>query len=237
MCAKAHTCRAETALRRTGGTPVPPEEPIMHILITAGPTREPIDEVRFITNASSGRMGYAVACAAAQAGHDVLLLSGPADLPAPPGCAVESFLSVADLKTALERHFEACGALVMAAAVGDFRPERPEGGKLRRGRGPILLRLVPTEDVVAGVAAGKRPDQVIVVFAVEDGRDKHIQARARDKLLAKNADYIVANTPGAMAAAKSRACILSADGLVLPWALRTKEKLAAEIIRLIEADR
>ena len=207
----------------------------MNVIVTAGPTREYIDSVRFITNASSGQMGYAVADAAAQAGHDVLLLTGAVALPAPAGCVVERFVSVADLRAALDAHFDGCDALVMAAAVGDFRPEISQAGKLHRNRGPILLRLVPTEDVVAGVTARKRSGQTVVVFAVEDGSDKQVEVKARDKLLSKNADYIVANAPEAMAAARSRACILSFAGMVLPWAVRSKSALAAEIVTLLAA--
>ena len=205
----------------------------MHVIVTAGPTREPIDSVRFITNASSGRMGYAVAEAALEAGHEVTLLTGPVALQPPTGCRVVAFVTVADLKGALEEHFPNADALVMAAAVGDFCPEMQHPGKLHRSNGPADVRLVPTEDVVAALATAKRPEQVVIVFAVEDGSAQQIEAAARAKLTAKSADYVVANTPAAMACEDSDACILSPGGMMLPWGRRSKQALAREIVKLL----
>jgi len=205
----------------------------MRILVTAGPTREHIDAVRFITNASSGRMGYAVAAAAARAGHEVTLLTGPVALPIPEGCDGVPFVSVEDLKRELDRRFADCDALVMAAAVGDFRPEAKVAGKIPRRGGPITLRLAPTEDVLAAVAASKRPGQIVVAFSVEEGPPAEIEAKAQEEMAAKSADYVVVNTPAAMAAKQSEACILSRSGPVLPWARRTKSQLADEIVKLL----
>ena len=176
----------------------------MRILVTAGPTREQIDSVRFLTNASSGRMGFALAGAAARAGHDVTLLAGPVHLAPPEGCRVERFVSVADLKGALEAHFPACDVLAMAAAVGDFRPDRTFPGKIHRSDGPFSLRLIPTEDLLASVAAAKRGNQTVVAFAVEAGPDDLIEAKARKEMSAKNADNVVVNTPDAMSSPDSR---------------------------------
>lgn len=206
----------------------------MRILVTAGPTREPIDSVRFITNASSGRMGCAVASAAVEAGHDVTLLLGPCPAEPPAGCEVLRFTTAAELKRLLEEHFPACDALVMAAAVGDFTPETPLEGKLRRSSGPVELRLLPTDDLLAGVAAGKRPGQRIVAFAVEAGDEDAMSAAARRKLIAKGADFIVVNSPAAMSAETSRAAILTADEVLLPWGERTKTELAGEIVALLK---
>jgi len=207
----------------------------MRILVTAGPTREPIDDVRFITNASSGRMGHAVAAAAARAGHDVTLLSGPVALEPPGGCEVVRFVSVADLKAALEARFATCDALVMTAAVGDFRPERRFEGKIARRGGPVALRLVPTEDVLAGVAKARRAGQVVVAFAVEPPPRAEAEAKARAEMAAKGADFVVVNPPAAMEAPDSDACILSRQGVVLPWGRRGKRELAEETVRLVEA--
>jgi phosphopantothenoylcysteine decarboxylase/phosphopantothenate--cysteine ligase len=206
----------------------------MNIIVTAGPTREYIDDVRFITNASSGRMGYAVAAAASEAGHEVTLLSGPVRLAAPEGVALEQFISVGDLQASLGERFASCDALVMAAAVGDFTPVRRVAGKLPRRDGPVNLTLVPTEDVLAGVAGGKKPGQWVVAFAVETGERQAIEAKARAELAAKHADMVVLNTPAAMDAEASEATILTAEGAVLPWANRSKADLAGEIIRAIE---
>jgi phosphopantothenoylcysteine decarboxylase/phosphopantothenate--cysteine ligase len=207
----------------------------MRVLVTAGPTREYIDRVRFITNASSGRMGFAVAEAAVQAGHVVTLLAGPAAIDPPGGCRVVRFVSADDLKAALHEHFAGCDALVMAAAVGDFRPQHRVEGKIPRGGGAITVRLAPTEDLLAGVAGGKRPGQVIVAFAVEDGPPPRAEAKARAELAAKGADLVVVNTPAAMGASHSEACILSPAGVLLPWARRTKADLAREIVALLES--
>jgi len=209
--------------------PVPAQR--RKVLVTAGPTREPIDAVRFITNASSGKMGYAVAAAAAAAGHDVTLLSGPVALAPPPGVTVVPFVTVADLAATLEAHFDRCDVLVMAAAVGDFTIAQPASTKLRRSAGPITLDLTPTEDLLAGVAARRRANQVLIGFAVADVDPDTV---AREKLATKGLDYIVVNTPAAMGTDDSHAAILSSDGVVLPWECRSKRKLAAAIVGLIE---
>jgi phosphopantothenoylcysteine decarboxylase/phosphopantothenate--cysteine ligase len=209
----------------------------MHILITAGPTREPIDEVRFITNASSGRMGYAVAAAAAARGHEVTLLSGPVNLDAPAGARVIPFVTVEDLRALLGEWFARCDALVMAAAVGDFTVGGPVLGKLKRSGGAIRLDLLPTPDLLAEAARRRRPGQTIVAFAVEPGDPRQVQQRAMAKLADKSADFIVANTPAAMAAPDSLACILGPDGPVLDWATRPKDDLAREIVDLVERSR
>jgi phosphopantothenoylcysteine decarboxylase/phosphopantothenate--cysteine ligase len=206
----------------------------MRILVTAGPTREYIDAVRFITNGSSGRMGYAVAAAAARRGHKVTLLSGPVTLTPPKGCRVVPFVSVDDLAAAMRRYFKDADAAVMAAAVGDFRPPRILARKLRRSDGPITLRLVPTPDVLASVAAGKRKGQIIFAFAVEKGPRGQIVAKARSEMERKHADFVLLNTPEAMGAAESSACILSPEGVVLPWGRRPKTALAAAVIRTLE---
>jgi len=210
----------------------------MRTVVTAGPTREYIDTVRFVSNASTGRMGREVAAEAMRAGHDVTLLLGPGlvasmDRTILGDCQIIPFISVSDLRGELERRFAACDALVMAAAVGDFRVEQEFPAKLRRSDGPITLRMVPTEDVLAAVTENKRDNQVVVAFAVEDGPRNEVEARARDELAAKNADYVVVNTPAAMAAQESLACILSRGGVHLPWAMRSKAQLAVEVVKLL----
>jgi phosphopantothenoylcysteine decarboxylase / phosphopantothenate---cysteine ligase len=202
----------------------------LSVLVTAGPTREPIDPVRFITSASSGKMGYAVAEAAAAAGHDVTLLSGPVALTAPAGVTVVPFVTVADLKSALDDRFDHCDVLVMAAAVGDYTVAHPAAVKLRRSAGAVTLELIPTDDLLAAVAARRRGGQLLIGFTVADVDP---DAVAREKLTAKGLDYIVVNTPAAMAADISRAAILSPDGVVLPWERRTKRQLAEAIAALI----
>ena len=183
-------------------------------------------------------MGCAVARAAVEAGHDVTLLLGPGTESArgeDPArtCRIVPFVSLADLKRELAARFDDCDALVMAAAVGDFAPEHILPVKLHRSGGPVTLKLFPTEDVVAGVASGKRPDQVVVTFAVEDGDREQIQAKARSEMAAKGADLVVVNTPAAMAAEDSEACVLGREGTALPWARRSKGDLADQIVRML----
>ena len=202
----------------------------MKIIITSGPTREYIDSVRFITNASSGRMGCACAEAAVVDGHEVTLITGPVAIDPPAGCEVVAFTTVEELKDALDERFADCDVLIMAAAVGDFTVGTT-GGKISRSDGPIQITLTPTEDILAGLGRQKGKQQTIIGFAVEDGAD---EAKARRKMESKNCDYLVANTPAAMSAESSEACILSPDGIALPWASRSKTELAREIIALLE---
>ena len=202
----------------------------MKILTTSGPTREYIDSVRFITNASSGRMGCACAEAAVAAGHKVTLITGPVAMDPPHDCEVVSFVTVEELKQALDDRFADCDVLIMAAAVGDFTVGTT-GGKISRSAGPIQITLTPTEDILAGLGRRKGKQQIIIGFAVEDEAD---ESKARRKMESKNCDYLVANTPAAMSAESSEACIISPDGIVLPWASRTKTELAGEIIALLE---
>ncbi len=202
----------------------------MNVLVTAGPTREPIDTVRFITNASSGRMGCACAAAAVAAGHEVTLITGPTALQPPAGVEVIEIVTVAELKSAVGKRFGLCDALIMTAAVGDFTVAEPAETKIPRAGGEVTLTLVPTDDILAAVAAGKRPGQIVVGFAVEDDRDEE---KAYAELLAKHCDYLILNGPAAMGAEKSEACILNRDGLALDWATRAKTTLAREIIALL----
>ena len=210
----------------------------MRIVVTAGPTREYIDTVRFITNASSGQMGCAVAAAAARAGHDVTLLLG-AGVSA--GTALDEcdrvvivpFTTVDELRSELTECFAGCDALIMAAAVGDFRPEQTFGHKLPRSGRAITLKLIPTEDILADLARHKRQEQIVVAFAVEDAPGDQIEAKARREMQQKGADYVVVNTPEAMAAEESYACILSPDGFILPWDTRPKHQLAEKIVELL----
>jgi len=205
------------------------------IIVTAGPTREYVDSVRFLTNASSGKMGYACAAAAAAAGHEVTLITGPVAMAPPSGVEVVSIVSVEDLKRALSERFPACDALIMSAAVGDFlvRPRRE--GKIRRSAGPLRITLVPTEDILAHLATSKRQGQIVVAFAVEEPPPARAEAAARAEMHRKAADYVVVNFPAAMAADEAEACILSREGTAAAWARRTKEDLARRIVELVSA--
>ena len=163
----------------------------LRVLVTAGGTREPIDSVRFIGNRSSGRMGLALAEEAARRGADVTLVAANVTIPPPQGVEAVTVETTAELADAVQVRFPAVDVLVMAAAPADFRPAESEGGKLRREAGALSMELEPTEDIVAGVAAGRRPDQTVIGFAAEHGEGAVDRGRA--KLARKGLDAVVVN--------------------------------------------
>jgi len=162
------------------------------VLVSAGGTREPIDAVRYVGNRSSGRMGYALAEAAAAAGASVRVVAANVALPAPSGVEVVAVERAAELKEALLEAFPTAQLLLMAAAVADFAPKEPVAGKVKKeGRTGFALELAPTEDILSLLAASRRPDQVVVGFAAEHGPGGLEEARA--KLKRKGLDGIVYN--------------------------------------------
>ena len=164
----------------------------MHFLITSGPTREPIDAVRFISNRSSGKMGMAIARAAAEAGHEVTCLMGPGTAEPPTSAKIFRFESCSDLNRLLEEHFPDCDVLVMAAAVSDYQPTETIDGKMpRESRPEVQLRLRSTPDLVTRMVARKQPHQRVIAFALEE--EDQLDRRALEKLQRKGADAIVAN--------------------------------------------
>lgn len=164
----------------------------LRVLITAGGTREPIDAVRFVGNRSSGRMGIALAGAAARRGADVTLVAANVGLTEPVGVRRIDVETAAELSEVVAAEFPASHVLLMAAAVADFRPRAAEAGKLaRHGSGGLALELEETEDVLAGIASGRRADQSVVGFAAEHGAEAI--ERAREKLTRKGVDAIVFN--------------------------------------------
>ena len=183
----------------------------MRLLITAGPTREPIDAVRFISNRSSGKVGLALAHAALDAKHAVTLLLGPGprDADAPPGCTLHRFETTLELESLLRFHWPKHDALIMAAAVADYRPVQSNAGKLPRGE-RMTIEFEPTPDLVASLAATKKPSQRIIAFALEE--PAQLEARAADKLRRKKVDAIVANPLDTMDADAITPLWLTADG-------------------------
>jgi phosphopantothenoylcysteine decarboxylase/phosphopantothenate--cysteine ligase len=161
----------------------------LRVLVTAGGTREPIDPVRFIGNRSSGRMGIALAAAAARRGAEVTLIAANVSLPEPAGVRRIDVETAAQLAEAAAAEFPSSQVLLMAAAPADFRPAAAASGKLARQDG-LDLHLEPTEDILAGLAAGRAPGQTVVGFAAETGEGVE---RARAKLTRKGADLIVLN--------------------------------------------
>jgi phosphopantothenoylcysteine decarboxylase/phosphopantothenate--cysteine ligase len=163
----------------------------LRVLVTAGGTREPIDSVRFIGNRSSGRMGIALAEAAAKRGADVTLVAANVKIPVPSMIRVVPVETSAELAEATRGAFASADVLLMCAAVADFRPQLSQGKLAREGSGAMDLRLEETEDVVAALARERRTDQTLVGFAAEHGADTI--ARARRKLARKGLDAIVFN--------------------------------------------
>ena len=188
----------------------------LRVLVTAGGTREPIDAVRYVGNRSSGRMGYALAAEAARRGAEVTVVAANVALPAPAGVTVVAVETAAELAAACDAHFDAADVLLMAAAVADYRPADPHAGKLKKdATGAALeLRLERTDDVLAGLAARRRPGQVLVGFAAEHG-DGAV-AYGREKLQRKGLDAVVVNdvsAPGiGFDAAENEVTIVSQDG-------------------------
>ncbi len=204
----------------------------LNILITAGGTREYIDPVRFISNASSGRMGYALAQAAVKAGCRVTLISAPTALTPPKGAAVVPVETSAQMFAAVKAAFADCDGLIMAAAVSDYRPEKTSRIKLKKQAAELVLRLKPTRDILAWAGRHKQPHQRLIGFALED---RDLLANAEKKLHKKNLDMIVANAPSAIGAAASTLYVKTADG---DWqTLRQTSKLhsAKRLIALVQS--
>lgn len=184
------------------------------LLITAGPTHEPIDDVRYLANRSSGRLGIALAHTAADMGWCVTLLLGPVgNAPGRTDTHLRTigFRSTADLERLLYEHFTNNNVLIMAAAVADYRPVPGAmgGGKLRRDKKNIMLELEPTPDLLAGCARSRRADQVLVGFALEPR--ERLMSSAREKIARKGIDLIVANPLETMDADTIEATLIAAQ--------------------------
>ena len=200
----------------------------LRVLVTAGPTRERIDPIRFLSNRSSGRMGYAVAEAARDRGAKVTLLSGPTGLTRPEGLRFVSFESAADLDNLLAAEFPECDVLVMTAAVADFIPEA-SGVRLHRSDGERSVRLAPGKDLLAGLT-DRSAGQTVVAFAAET---EDLEARGRRKMDAKGADLVVVNDVGrpdtGFEAPDNEVVLLSRDGTAEPVSRRSKREVAERI--------
>jgi len=159
------------------------------VIVTAGPTCEDVDPVRYLTNRSSGKMGYALAEAAVRRGARVILISGPTRLDSPQGVEFVSVRSTEQMRSAVLEHLPRATAVIMAAAVADYRPVAPETQKMKRGSGRVTLELESTPDILAEVGRAKG-DRIVIGFAAETD---HVAEHARGKLQSKHADVIVAN--------------------------------------------
>jgi phosphopantothenoylcysteine decarboxylase/phosphopantothenate--cysteine ligase len=229
---------AEQVLRARGALGTPAAGPLLgrRIVVTAGPTYEDLDPVRFIGNRSSGRMGYAIAAEASRRGAHVVLVSGPTKLDAPAGVQIERVRSAHEMARAVTLHAAGADAVVMAAAVADYTPADAAHAKIPKTDGPLTLTLVRTPDILAGLGRtrGTASAPVLVGFAAETGDPR---PRARQKLAAKQVDLIVANDVSRAGAGfdvdTNAATFITADGEE-EQPMQPKRELASRILDRIE---
>jgi phosphopantothenoylcysteine decarboxylase/phosphopantothenate--cysteine ligase len=206
--------------------------PKRRVLITAGPTYEKIDPVRFIGNYSSGKMGYALAEECAKRGWEVELISGPTKLEVKhPNIRRTDVESAAEMYEAATTLFQNCDAAIMCAAVADFTVTSVAGEKIKRGESGLELNLVPTQDIAAALGAQKRADQRLVGFALETANEL---AHAQEKLCRKKLDFIVLNSLNDAGAGfqhdTNKVTIIPAEGAPVPFELKSKTEVAKDII-------
>jgi phosphopantothenoylcysteine decarboxylase/phosphopantothenate--cysteine ligase len=202
----------------------------MNYLITAGPTREFIDDIRYISNLSSGRMGYALAAAAKDAGHHVMLISGPTTIEPPDGVDCTTVTSAAQMREVVLTALPRAEILVMCAAVADYRPARKATGKMKKGPETIQLEMVRNPDILAELGSRKE-NKTLVGFALET---ENALENARAKMAAKNTDMMVLNLASAIAAQDSEVQVLTPDGAAARIGPAAKSTIAVELIKMID---
>jgi phosphopantothenoylcysteine synthetase/decarboxylase len=200
----------------------------LHFVITAGGTREYLDPVRYISNASSGRMGYALAQAALKAGHKVTLITAPTSITPPKGAKVVDVVCAADMASAVKKNFYQCDCLIMAAAVSDYTPVEKAKVKSKKAKAILTLKLKPTEDILAWAGKHKKK-QCVIGFALED---RNLKSNAEKKMRSKNADIIIANTPAAIGAENSSVYLKTPQNHWIKLEGR-KDRLAGLILKAI----
>lgn len=208
-----------------------------NVLITAGPTHEPIDPVRFIGNHSSGRMGYALAEEARDRGANVTLVSGPTSLPDPAGINTLRVTTASEMARAVEMYSDESHIIIAAAAVADFTPSSVADRKMKRREmteSELMIALKPTHDILRSVGERKREGQILVGFALETGA---LVEHATAKLYEKNCDLVVANAAneeGAGFGVETNRIVLVTSGNALPLPLMSKRECAYEIFEAVE---
>lgn len=207
------------------------------ILITAGPTREPMDPVRFISNRSSGKMGYELAREASRRGAAVILISGPVNLPYPYGAKVIKVETAAEMKKEVEKYFEEAEVIIMAAAVADFRPAEMITSKWKKNQGVPEIKLVATDDILDSLATHPlRKNKILVGFAAET---QELEDAAKKKIEKKGLDLIVANdvsTPGiGFEADLNDVLILDRCGQIIRSGIKSKREISQLIFDVLEA--
>jgi phosphopantothenoylcysteine decarboxylase/phosphopantothenate--cysteine ligase len=205
------------------------ESAVLRFLITAGPTREFIDPVRFISNRSSGKMGYALAEAARAVSRHVVLVSGPSALPRPDGVEFVSVTTAEEMAEAVFPRFERCDVAIMAAAVCDFRPESTASLKIKKAAFSGMLKLMPTIDILAKLGTLKKT-QILVGFAAETD---NLERNALDKLQRKQLDLIVANEAAAFESDTNTVTFLDSEGKPERLPEMPKGKVAEAIIQRV----
>jgi len=198
----------------------------MRILVTAGPTREYLDDVRYLSNDSSGRMGYAIAESLLASGHQVVLVSGPVHLVPPVGCDCIRVDTTAQMRDACVAHFQSCNGVIAAAAVCDYKPLNRVSGKISKTGGPITLEMIETDDVLAELGRLKGPRWVLG-FALEA---TNARENALQKLRAKNCNWIVLNGPAAIGAETNSVEVLDASGQIATSCSGTKADVARHLV-------
>jgi phosphopantothenoylcysteine decarboxylase/phosphopantothenate--cysteine ligase len=205
----------------------------VRFVVTAGPTREAIDPVRFISNRSSGKMGYAIAEAALAAGHDVKLISGPASVAPPEGAQFISITTSDELHDEVHRAVHECDVLVMCAAVSDYKPAKVGPRKMKKRKTPFALELIPTRDILASLSRDNR-SYLVVGFAAET---HDLETNAQKKLRKKNCDLIVANdvskTDSGMESDENAVTIFLQNGESKTISRRSKKIIARELVKII----
>jgi phosphopantothenoylcysteine decarboxylase / phosphopantothenate---cysteine ligase len=199
-------------------------------LITAGPTREPIDPVRYISNRSSGKMGYAIAEAALDAGHDVILISGPVNLEPPRNTKFISVSTSDEMFEAARRHTDESDVCVLCAAVADYKPAHVSPVKIKKRNAEFSLELIPTRDILQSLGGRQNRKFLLVGFAAETD---HLEANATKKLRQKNCDIIVANDARVgMESDENELLILFRDGETKKISRAPKKILARELVKI-----
>ncbi len=203
----------------------------MRILITAGPTREYLDDVRYLSNASSGRMGYAMAEAAVAAGHEVVLVSGPVELPPPTRCQFHAVETTSEMLEACRTVFPSCDGVIAAAAVCDYKPKERISGKIAKTGAPVSIEMIETDDVLAELGQSKT-NQWVVGFALEAHNPRE---NALQKLRAKNCDVVVLNAPAAIGSKFNSVELLDGSGNTLSEWSGPKTQIAQDLIGWVES--
>lgn len=203
------------------------------LLVTAGPTEEPIDPVRFISNRSSGKMGFSVAERAVQLGAKVTLIAGPTAMQTPHGVNRVNVRTAAEMKAAVDEQFESCDALIMSAAVSDFRPAQVHEHKIKKNGAENSILLTRTEDILAGLA-GRKGKRLVVGFSLET--ENEIE-NSKQKLERKNLDMIVLNNPLESGAGfqhdTNRVTVISREGKIEEWPLLPKSQVADRLLQKV----